>query len=128
MPPTKPPKWRPVPEELVTLFNRSIDLLPQAQPKKMFGCPTAFINGQMFAGVQQEDFFARLPDEEGARLMNEAHAKWFEPMPGRPNRGYIVLPAAILADAPGLHDILVRAMEYTQTLPPKKKNSRKRGV
>ena len=43
----------------------------------------------------------------------------FEPMPGRPMREYVVLPAAVLGDAGALARWVRRGVDYAAGLPPK---------
>ena len=40
-------------------------------------------------------------------------------MPGRPMRGYVTLPASILADPAALDDWIARAIANVRTLTPK---------
>ena len=115
------PKWQKPSAALVEAFNTAIVQVPGAEPWRMFGCPCAFANGQMFAGVHQETLFVRLPENERQELLKLAGAHPFEPMAGRPMREYVVLPAALVASDDDLHNWLVRGLQYAQSLPPKKR-------
>ena len=42
----------------------SAQTLPEAQVRKMFGFPAAFVNGQMFSGLYDDYMFVRLSPEE----------------------------------------------------------------
>lgn len=92
----------------------------------MFGAPTFFVNGNMFAGVHEDSIILRLsePDREGlASDCNEARP--FEPMAGRPMKEYMALPEGACADSPLLQDYLERAHGYAFSLPPKKAKAAK---
>jgi hypothetical protein len=43
----------------------------------------------------------------------------FEPMPGRPMRGYVVMPDAVAANPDQARSWVERAAAYVRTLPPK---------
>ena len=85
----------------------------------MFGFPALFVNGNMFAGTFQEKVVARLPDAERQRLVKAKKAIPFEPMPGRPMKEYVVVPASIVAKPKELARWLERALAYAAELPPK---------
>jgi hypothetical protein len=79
----------------------------------------------MAFGLHQENMIVRLPDDErSARLA----AGWsqFEPMPGRPMREYVALPAEVVADPDEARHWLERAAAYVRTLPPKQPTPAKR--
>lgn len=113
------PKWRPSPEKLIRLFENAMQSMPEAQLRKTFGYPSAFINGLMFAGLHQENMILRLSAEDRTDLQRRAEAKTFEPMPGRPMREYVVVPETILKSEQQLNAWLEKAATYVKTLPPK---------
>lgn len=118
--PSRPmPEFTPAPEEMVALFADAIAGLAAAETKKMFGYPAAFANGYMFAGLFQQDMFLRLSDADRAGFRSEYHARLFEPMPGRPMRGYVLVPRYVLNSPPLLRSWLVKGLEYVRALPPK---------
>ena len=55
---------------------------PSVTKKPMFGNLSAFVNGNMFAGVFGDGMFVRLPDDARARIKT-AEGSDFEVMPGR---------------------------------------------
>jgi TfoX/Sxy family transcriptional regulator of competence genes len=118
-------KWRKSSEELIRLFEE-VTPGPPATPKKMFGFPAAFVNGNMFMGLHQEDMILRLPEGSRAELL-KMNARPFEPMPGRPMREYVVVPPSLLRDRNKLSSWVQKALEYGSSLPPKagKKSSQK---
>ena len=111
--------WKKSPESLVALFD---DVAPRDAPverRQMFGYPAAFVHGNLFAGLFQDSVMLRLPEADRTEFMTMPGARPFEPMPGRPMKGYVVAPAELLGDADGLRAWLDRAMRYVATLPPK---------
>jgi hypothetical protein len=54
------PKWESPSLPIVARFEKAIAVVPGIRRRKMFGCPAAFVNGQMFAGVFQSSVFVRL--------------------------------------------------------------------
>jgi TfoX/Sxy family transcriptional regulator of competence genes len=78
----------------------------------------------MFAGTFQDKVVARLSEAERARAI-KAGAKPFEPMPGRPMKEYIVVPAADMAKPAALAMWIERARAYAATLPEKKRTAKK---
>src|SRR5262249_5940456 len=113
------PKWRPAPADLVQRFETAIRSVPDAQPRKMFGYPAAFINGQMFTGLFQDSMVLRLSAEDRAVLLQRPGAKAFEPMPGRVMKEYVVVPPAVISATASLEEWLAKAAGYGRSLPPK---------
>ena len=117
--------WRKAPAELVDLFHEAVAGIEGVEVRRMFGYPAAFIGGNMTAGLHQETIMLRLPDDQRqARL--DAGWSLFEPMPGRPMREYVALPAEVMADATETRAWIERAAAYVRTLPPKEAKPRKR--
>ena len=66
--------WSKPPQALIELFSESLPDDPGVEPRKVFGLPSAFVNGVMFAGVFQDSVFARLPPDLWATLEREMGA------------------------------------------------------
>lgn len=115
------PKWRPSPDALVRRFEAAMATVPAAQARKMFGYPAAFRNGNLFAGLFQDQMILRLSTDARAELCRRPGAQPFEPMPGRPMREYVVVPPAMLRSPNELHAWLARAFAYAGSLPPKRR-------
>jgi TfoX/Sxy family transcriptional regulator of competence genes len=111
--------FRPSPDELVALFDRVAPTGPDVTRRKMFGWPAVFVNGNMCCSLHNANVVLRLGDAARAELEAQGAAP-FEPMPGRPMRGYVTAPPAMLADEPTLCAWLARTAEYARTLPPKR--------
>jgi TfoX/Sxy family transcriptional regulator of competence genes len=116
--PTMPDFSKP-PAALVDRFASVMADRPAATQRKMFGSPAAFVNGNLTTGLHAGGWFVRLPEADAAELA-AAGGGPFEPMPGRPMRGYTVLPPA-MADDPAIAGAWVdRAIGHVAGLPPKK--------
>jgi TfoX/Sxy family transcriptional regulator of competence genes len=94
---------------------------PELTVKPMFGNVSAFVNGNMYAGVFGDDLFVRLPESEGAELLKVRGARYFEPMKGRVMKGYVVLPKAWKGDEAKVKPWVSKALKSTSKLPPKPK-------
>jgi TfoX/Sxy family transcriptional regulator of competence genes len=105
------------PESLVAAFD-AVFPEDRAHKRKMFGYPSGFVNGHMFAGLFGEDLFVRLADADRGELLALPGARPFEPM-GRPMRDYVCVPRALQADRAALRAWLERALAHVSTLPPK---------
>lgn len=127
MPTTKKPmpKFTKAPEEMVRLFENVLKDFPMAETRKMFGYPASFVNGNMFAGLFQDEMFLRLDDKDRAAIRKQYGTQLFEPMPGRPMRGYVLVPRYILKSPRLLREWLNKGMEYAKTLPAKKPRIKK---
>jgi TfoX/Sxy family transcriptional regulator of competence genes len=114
------PEWEKTPPELAERFTAAVSALPEAQVRKMFGYPAGFVNGHLFTGIFASNWFVRLPDDERAELA-AAGGTEFSPMPGRPMRGYLVLPDALASDPAAVDPWVRRALAFVSQLPPKAK-------
>jgi TfoX/Sxy family transcriptional regulator of competence genes len=112
-------KWRKTPEELVNTFQAALPEDTRVERRKMFGYPCAFVNGNMFTGLHQENLIVRLAEEDRQRLVNQKGAAIFAPFPGRLMKEYVALPPAILDNTKELKGWLRRSLEYAAALPPK---------
>jgi TfoX/Sxy family transcriptional regulator of competence genes len=119
--PDKPamPSFGKAPAELVERFTKVLATRPAGNVRKMFGYPAAFVNGNMASGLHESNWFVRLSEADAAEL-TAAGGGPFEPMPGRPMRGYTVLPASVAADPDAAAAWVDRALEHVASLPPKK--------
>jgi len=46
--------WKKVPAELAAAFDAALPPAVDVERRKMFGCPTAFVNGNLFAGLHED--------------------------------------------------------------------------
>jgi hypothetical protein len=105
--------------QLVARFDAVAARFPDAQRRKMFGYPALFVGGNLVTGLFAESWMIRLPDEDRAALLALPGAGPFEPMPGKPMKGYATLPADVVADDGRLDGWIERAIAYVKTLPAK---------
>lgn len=112
--------WRKSPQSLIDTFLSVVPGPPAAQ-RQMFGFPAAFVNGNMFMGLFQEDMILRLPEDARAEFLAKPGAKIFEPMAGRPMREYVVVPPALIAERKDLSAWIARALAFGSALKPKAK-------
>jgi len=111
--------WTSVPDEQVATCRQALDALPGVETRRMFGCPCAFVNEQMFAVFHPQGLALKLSEEDRAALLVQDEAKPFEPMPGRKMRQYVVMLPAVERTEADLFFWLEKAFEYALSLPPK---------
>jgi TfoX/Sxy family transcriptional regulator of competence genes len=116
--------WRKAPQDLQERFAAAVAGIDGLEQRQMFGYPAGFIGGNMTTGLHQESWIVRLPEGE---LQERLDAGWsvFEPMAGRPMRGYVALPDEIARDPDQARAWVERAAAYVRTLPPKVPKPRK---
>jgi len=117
-------RWRPAPAELIARFDEALSSVPDAERRQMFGYPCSFINGQMFAGLHQENMILRLSQEDRAQFLQIDQARPFEPMPGRTMKEYVVVPPSVLDSKSQLSKWLEKASAYARSLPPKTRKAK----
>ena len=115
-----PGKWKKVTPALVDLFDASLPHAAGVERRQMFGCPCAFVNGNMFTGLHETRLIVRLPEAERIRLIAEARAKPFVVM-GRTMREYVVVEDALDRGPTEVATYMVCAFNYARSLPAKKK-------
>ncbi len=54
--------WEKPSETLIEHFGRWLPDDSNVERRKMFGCPCAFVNGNMFAGVHEQNLIVRLSE------------------------------------------------------------------
>lgn len=91
----------------------------------MFGYPSVFLNGNMLACVFQDRIMVRLSEADRADAISNVGGKPFEPSPGRAMREYVELPPHVAGDPSQLNAWLQRGRAYVQTLPRKKKRTKR---
>lgn len=113
------PGFAKSPPELVERFDAVAAGLPEAERRLTFGYPCLYVGGNMVSGLHESAWFVRLDDTERAELLDLDGAGPFEMMPGRPIRGYALLPPAVIADDAAVTGWVARAIAFGLTLPPK---------
>ncbi len=102
--------WKKVPAELSTRFDAALPQAGDVQRRQMFGCPCAFVNGNMFAGLHEDRLMVRVPDEAAAHPAV---------ILGKTMKEYALLPGAVGLSAMALSAWIERGYRYTRGLPPK---------
>lgn len=110
--------WKKSPPELISAFENARPDDPAVEARKMFGYPALFTNGRMLAGTYQDKVVVRFGEDRS--LAGSKTAKTFEPMPGRPMSGFVVVPEAVVKSPAKLREWIAHANAYAKTLPSKK--------
>jgi TfoX/Sxy family transcriptional regulator of competence genes len=119
MSPMEPGAKMPKPSERAkAAFAKLVPDEPQVTLRPMFGNLSAFVNGNMFAGLFGEELFVRLSDSDSAAIRKHGGHD-FEVMPGRAMKGYVTVPATWLAKPGPAQGWIKEALEKTRELPPK---------
>ena len=113
------PSFSKSPPALVERFAAVMDRYPDAERKKMFGYPAAFVGGNMATGLFADSWVVRLPDDEIEPARSRG-AGAFEPMPGKPMKVFVSIPATDIADDAAINAWVERGLAHARTLPPKK--------
>jgi TfoX/Sxy family transcriptional regulator of competence genes len=111
-------------EETKEFFRSVVPDHPTVAVKPMFGNLSAFVNGNMFAGIFGPDVFVRLSEKDDTAL-RRAGGGPFEVMPGRAIGGYTMLPEAWRTDRKRVSQWVERSLTYADTLPPKQPKRKK---
>jgi TfoX/Sxy family transcriptional regulator of competence genes len=114
------------PRGLVDLFEASLPQGPGLERRRMFGCPCAFVNGNMFAGLYEDVTFVRLPPSLREAFEAEYGARCFEPRPGFQMRAYTELPEEVVEDEGRYAEILRAAFVFASALAPKARKPRRK--
>ncbi len=109
--------WKKVPDELARRFDAALPAADGVERRQMFGCPCAFVNGNMFAGLHEDRLILRIPDEAASRPCV---------ILGRTMKQYAAIDHALKLDARALSQWIERAWLHTRELPPKVKRARKK--
>jgi hypothetical protein len=112
--------WEKSPPELVEAFGVVVSRFPDATRRQMFGYPAAFVGGNLVTSLFRDRWTVRLPDDQRSELLTLDGAGPFEPMEGKPMKGYALLPKTLNSDPEGAAAWVERAVAFGRTLPPKK--------
>jgi hypothetical protein len=118
------PSFTKSPPDLVERFGRILDRHPEAARKQMFGYPAAFVGGNMATGLFAGRWIVRLSGEELAAAAGRG-AEPFEPMPGRPMKGFVAVPGDDVADDARIDEWVSRGLATAAAMPAKEPKARK---
>jgi TfoX/Sxy family transcriptional regulator of competence genes len=105
-------------EHAKAAFSKLVPDEPAVTLKPMFGNLSAFVNGNMFAGLFGEDLFVRLPDPEIAAVKKQG-GRDFEPMAGHAMKGYVVVPKTWRTKPEPAVVLIKRSLALTRAMPAK---------
>jgi TfoX/Sxy family transcriptional regulator of competence genes len=118
-------KWQKTPEELALFLKMSLKGT-KCESRKMFGCPSYFINNNMFAGAFGKRIFLRLSSQDITQTLDKYPAlKHFEPRPGIIMKEYVSIPESIYKKKKVFSKLLEKSVSHVRSLPPKKNRSKK---
>src|ERR1700738_5663231 len=103
-------------EDAKAAFTHLVPAEPAVTLRPMFGNLSAFVNGNMFAGLFGEDLFVRLPEDESAAVRKQG-GRDFEPMPGHAMKGYVTVPTSWRAKPAGAQAWIAEGLGCTRGLP-----------
>lgn len=112
--------------EIIERFVAALPSHPDVTPRPMFGYPAAFVNGNFFTGLFEEDVLLRLPDAILPRVPEMVGQPVFNPMgKGKGMTAFYVVPERISRNVSSLAVLLEKALGPVRTLPPKEKKAPK---
>lgn len=111
--------------ELIARFKGALPKDAAVEPKAMFGYPAAFVRGNFFAGLFEENVVMRMPEPQKSNLAPLAKADGFSPMGTKPMTDWYIVPAKIALSASALAKFLSEALVQAKELPEKKKTAKK---
>jgi hypothetical protein len=111
--------------EMIERFAAVMDRFPDVERRKMFGYPAAFVGGNMATGLFAESWVVRLGEPELSTAVGQG-AVPFEPMPGRPMTGFVVVPPADVADDEAISGWVEKGLARAGSLPAKVPSARKK--
>lgn len=113
------PSFSKSPPELAERFSAITAVIPDVERRQMFGYPCLFVGGHMVTGLHESAWFVRLAEPDRGELLRLPGGGPFEPMPGRPMSGYIILAPSIIADDRAVRSWVDRAIAFGRRLPAK---------
>jgi len=119
------PKFTKSSPQIVERFGAVMDRYPNVERRKMFGYPAAFVGGNMATGLFAENWVVRMSDAELATAIAEGAAP-FEVMPGRPMKGFVVIPPAVVTDDEAVGAWVEKGLALAGAMPPKELGTRRK--
>ena len=107
------------------LFRSLLPEGPGITERPMFGQLAGFVNGNMFLCLFGARIAIKLPEDDAAVLLQIKGAEPFEPMAGRPMRGYVTLPESWHEDTTKAEEWVARSLAFVGSMPPKAKPAKK---
>jgi TfoX/Sxy family transcriptional regulator of competence genes len=117
-------QWPKSPPDLVERFGAVVAGIEELEMRQMFGYPAAFVGGNLTTSLHRDAWVVRLGEADREDRFADGWSG-FEPMPGRPMRGYVTLPPDVAADPDAARAWVERAAAYVRGLPPKQRKPKK---
>ena len=114
-------KWKKAPAEHIVAFDAALPKHPKVERRTMFGYACAFVNGNMFAGLHEENICVRIDQQAATDCIEEGKARTFAPMAGRVMKEYVAVPKADCIEIERLKGWIEEAFRHSLTLPSKTK-------
>ena len=102
--------WTNTSPELSTRFAAALPAAADVEQRKMFGCPCAFVNGNMFAGMAEERLIVRVPEAAAAHPCV---------LKGRTMKEYAAFTDATNLAPAAMARWIARGYDFARALPPK---------
>ena len=112
------------PPELVARFGELVPAASGVERRQMFGYPSATFGGRMFMSLFADRMVLRLADDDAEALRATHGCDAFEPMPGRPMTGFVLLPKQLVVDTAAVRPWVDRALAWATAQPPKVKKGK----
>lgn len=116
--------WQKSSAELIARFDACLPDDPLVERRQMFGYPCAFVNGNMFVDLHEQNLIVRLDDTGRERAVAQAQAKPFVVM-GKAMREYMAIGDAPLRKQSEVAALMKTALSYARGLAPKIKKPSK---
>jgi TfoX/Sxy family transcriptional regulator of competence genes len=121
--------WVKIPAENHPIFRDCLPRDPRVLTINMFGGVAAKVNGQMFAGLFGRGAIVKLSSADQKVALGIDGAEMFDPMGnGRIMADTVQLPESVMNEPDELRAWLRKALDYTATLPAKKKPAAKKAA
>ncbi len=114
-------------EELASRIRDRIAERSDVTERRMFGGLAFLVRGHMCCGIVGDDLVVRVGPEKYERSLEEPHARPMD-FTGRPLAGMVYVAPAGVRTARALAGWIERGLRFVETLPPKERRSRSRGV
>jgi TfoX/Sxy family transcriptional regulator of competence genes len=113
------PPFEKSPPELIARFDAVAARFPEAERRKMFGYPALFVGGNLVTGLFADRWMIRLGPDDLETMLEMPGGGPFEPMAGKPMKGYAKLPETVVDDDGAIDDWVGRSIAFGETLPAK---------
>ena len=111
--------WKKANKDLIALLEKQMEKYI-CERRPMFGSPTFFVRGNMFAGVHEDTVILRLSQGDQKTLFSSYNEVTpFTPMGGRVMRDYVALPLDFCLDSELFERWIEWSYQYANSLPQK---------